>query len=102
MKRLREHELFQHLSGFLKDKGIEIKEGSYARGIQRGCGLLTDAINLGQKGIGRAKVEIDKTLGQMRQTIHEKTAPRAARPAARPARKRPAASRRPAGKPRSR
>ncbi len=77
MKPFEKDELFQHLSDFLKNKGVELKEGSYARTIQKSCGLLADAINLGQKGFGRAKVEIDRKLDQMRQVIHEKTAPKA-------------------------
>lgn len=77
MKSIQIDELYEHLSGFLRTKGIELKQGSYANGIQKGCMLLADAINLSQKGISRAKGEIDKKLGQMRQVIHEKTAPKA-------------------------
>jgi hypothetical protein len=77
MKPLEKDELYQHLSGFLKSKGVELKEGSYARTIQKSCALLGEAINLGHKGFDRAKVEIDKKLHQMRQVLHEKTAPRA-------------------------
>ncbi len=74
MKPIKPNELFENLGEFLKTKGIELKEGSYVHGIQKSCGILTDAINLGQKGLGRAKEEMDKALEQMRQTIHEKTA----------------------------
>jgi hypothetical protein len=76
MKPLEQDELYQHLSGFLKNKGVELKEGGYTRAIQKSCGLLVEAINLGQKGFDRARVEIDKKLDQMRQVIHEKTAPK--------------------------
>lgn len=76
MKPLNQDELYQNLRGFLKGKGIELQQGSYARGIQKSCSLLSDAINLGQQGLGRAKTEIDKKLDQMRQVIHEKTAPK--------------------------
>ncbi len=76
MKPLEENEIFQNLSGFLKTRGIQLKKGSYAQGIQKGCALLTNAINLGQEGLGRAKVEVDKTVDHMRKVIHEKTAPR--------------------------
>jgi len=76
MKPIEKDELYEHLSGFLKGKGIELKEGSYANVIQKGCTLLADAINLSQKGISRAKVGIDKKLDQMRQAVHEKTAPK--------------------------
>src|SRR5262245_47789014 len=76
MKPIEQHELYENLRGFLKNKGIELQEGSYARGIQKSCSLLTDAINLGQQGFERAKVGIDKKLDQMREVIHEKTAPR--------------------------
>jgi hypothetical protein len=87
MKPIKRDEIYEHLSGFLKGKGIELTEGSYSSGIEKGCTLLADAINLSQKGLSRAKVEMDKKLDQMRQAIHEKTAPKskAAAPAAKPA-----------------
>ena len=50
MKPIQKDELYEHLSQFLKAKGIEMKDGSYPRGIQAGCSLLADAINLSQKG----------------------------------------------------
>ena len=77
MKQINQGELYEHLSGFLKLKGIELKEGSYTQKVQKGCTLLSDAINLSQNGLERAKVGIDKKLDQMRQVIHEKTAPKA-------------------------
>ena len=76
MKPLNQDELFQNLKGFLKTKGIELQEGSYSNGIRKSCSLLSDAINLGQEGLDRAKTGIDRKLDQMRQVIHEKTAPR--------------------------
>ena len=83
MKPLNQDELYRNLRGFLKGKGIDLQEGSYARGIQKSCSLLSDAINLGQQGLDRAKTEVDKKLDQMRQVIHEKTAPKTSpRPAA--------------------
>ena len=83
MKSIQKDEMFAHVSQFLKGKGIELKEGTYARGIQKSCGILTDAINLSQQGIERARGEIGKRVDQMRQVIHEKTAPGgAAKPSA--------------------
>ena len=76
MKPIEKDELFNHLSGFLKTRGIELTEGSYSNGIQKTCSVMADAINLGQQGLDRAKVGIDKKLDQMRQVIHEKTAPK--------------------------
>jgi hypothetical protein len=76
MKPIERGELYEHVCGFLKGKGIELSEGSYAKGIQNGCSILADAINLSQKGLSKAKVGFDKKLDQMRQVIHEKTAPR--------------------------
>jgi hypothetical protein len=76
MKPINKDELFQNLSDFLKTRGIELKEGSYAHGVRTSCGLLTDAINLGQQGLEQAKAQMDKHLEQMRQVIHEKTAPK--------------------------
>jgi len=85
MKPIEKDELYAHLSQFLKDKGVEMKDGSYPKAVQKGCSILADAINLSQKGITQAKVQIDKNLDRMRQVIHEKTAPKpAAKPAASP------------------
>jgi len=76
MKPIQKDELYEHLSQFLKAKGVEMKDGSYPKAIQKGCSFLADAINLSQKGITQAKVQIDKNLDRMRQVIHEKTAPK--------------------------
>jgi hypothetical protein len=78
MKPIQKDELYAHLSQFLKAKGVEMKDGSYPQAVKKGCSILADAINLSQKGISRAKGEIDKNLDRMRQAIHEKTAPKAA------------------------
>jgi hypothetical protein len=99
MKPIQRDEIYAHLSQFLKAKGIEMKDGSYPRGIQAGCSLLTDAIILSQKGINRAEVEINKNVERVRQVIHEKTAPKPAAKAAAPSAKpacppKPAARRR--------
>src|SRR5262249_43432379 len=76
MKPIQKDELYENLSQFLKAKGIELKEGSYSKGIHAGCSFLADAINLSQAGIERAKAGIDKGLEQVRQVIHEKTSPK--------------------------
>ncbi len=76
MKPLQKNEIFHNLSGFLKSRGIELKDGSYAQGIQKSCALLTQAINLGQESLERAKDEFDKSVEHMRKVIHEKTAPK--------------------------
>ncbi len=78
MKPIRKEELYEHLTEFLKAKGVEMKDGSYPQAIQKGCSFLADAINLSQKGITQAKEQIDRNLDRMRQIIHEKTAPKAA------------------------
>src|SRR3982074_2248973 len=75
MKPIEKDELYEHVSGFLKNKGIELKEGSYTKGIHAGCSLLADAINLSQTGLERAKTGIEKKFDQVRQVIHQKTAP---------------------------
>ena len=79
MKPIQKDELYAHLGEFLKNKGIELKEGSYTKGIHAGCSLLADAINLSQSGLERAKAGLDKKLDQVRQVIHEKTAPKSPR-----------------------
>ena len=76
MKPIQQNEMYEQLSQFLRSRGIDMKEGTYTRRIQKGCSLLTDAVNLTQQGMARAKTEIDKRLEQMRQVIHEKTAPK--------------------------
>src|SRR5215475_14364456 len=83
MNPIQKDELYENVSQFLKHKGIELKEGSYTKGIHAGCSLLADAINLSQTGLERAKVGLEKTrdgiekkLHQVRQVIHEKTAPK--------------------------
>ncbi len=76
MKTIQKDELYDHLCQFLKAKGVEMKDGSYPKAIQKGCSILADAINLSQKGVAQAKEQIDKNLDRMRQVIHEKTAPK--------------------------
>jgi len=76
MKRINHDELYEHLCGFLKAKGVALEQGSYPNKVQKGCQLLADAINLSHAGLKRAKGEVDKKLDQMRQVIHEKTAPK--------------------------
>ena len=76
MNKIDEKELFRHLSDFLKTKGIELQEGPYTQGMQKGCELLADTVNLSQQALERAKAEMDKHLEQMRQVIHERTAPK--------------------------
>jgi hypothetical protein len=79
MKQIRKDEIYNHLSEFLKGKGVELKEGQYTRGIHAGCSMLADAINLSQAGLERAKVGFERGVDQMRHVIHEKTAPKTAR-----------------------
>ena len=87
MKKIDKDELFQNVSTFLKSKGVTLDEGSYTQRIHQGCDLLADTINETQEVVARARVEVDKTLDQLRHMIHEATAPRAtaAPPASEPA-----------------
>jgi len=75
MKTIKKDELFSHLGDFLKSKGIELKEGSYSARIQQGCNLLADAINTTQTTVSKTKVKVDRALDDLRQKIHESTAP---------------------------
>jgi hypothetical protein len=75
-KVIKHGEMYQHLAGFLKNKGIELKDGSYAQRIQNGCRILTEAINLGQQSYHKAKTGVHRELDRVRQCIHQKTAPR--------------------------
>jgi hypothetical protein len=77
MNEINKEEMFGNLKSFLKAKGIDLQEGSYSDGIRKGCEILTDTVNLSQRALDRAKVAVDKGLTQVKQTIHEKTAPKA-------------------------
>lgn len=102
MKTIAKDEIYQHLNGFLKSRGIELKKGSYAQAIQASCSLLTNAVNLSQESVERAKGELDKSLEHMRRVIHEKTAPRpGSGPSGTPSAKKPgvSASKAPTGQP---
>jgi hypothetical protein len=95
MNKLKTGELYTHLSQFLQAKGIELKDGSYTERLQKGCTVLTDTINFAQGSLKKAKTGVDHKLDQMRQVIHEKTAPRtsvdaSATPVAAPAPPKPA------------
>lgn len=83
MKTIGPNELFENLGEFLKTRGVEFTEGPYSRRIQQGCALLTDAINCTQTGLQKARTEFDRKLDEMRQAIHEKTAPAASKPSRR-------------------
>jgi hypothetical protein len=97
MQTIKKDELFRNLGDFLKSKGIELNEGSYTTRIQQGCNLLSDAINATQKTVTKTKVKVDHALDQLRQTIHESTAPppppeTKSKSSAKPRGKRPAAT----------
>jgi hypothetical protein len=77
MSDIKKEEMFGNLKNFLKSKGIDIQEGSYANGIRRGCDILTDTVNMSQRALDRAKVAVDEGLDKARQTVHEYTAPKA-------------------------
>ncbi len=76
MKKIKPDEIYNNLRGFLKDRGIElVDEGSYTQAIRKSCGLVSQAVNLTQESLHRAKDEVENALDQARQIIHEKTAP---------------------------
>src|SRR5215510_11062743 len=75
MKTIKKDELYQSLGDFLKSKGIELKDGVYPHRIGRACDLLTNAINETQSTVKRAKAKVNAKLDQLRQPIHEATAP---------------------------
>lgn len=76
MNTIEKDELYDNLRQFLKAKGVELAEGSYAQTIQKSCRILADVINMGQTGLERAKTGLDRKLDQVRQCIHDKTAPK--------------------------
>ena len=78
MNEINKEEMFGNLRNFLKSKGIELQdEGAYSQHIRRGCDILTDTVNLSQRGFENAKSAMERRLDQLRQTIHEHTAPKA-------------------------
>ena len=99
MNQINHEELFGNLKTFLKSKGIELQEGSYAQRIRQGCDILTDSINVSQRTLRRAKSAMDKGLDRLRQTIHEQTAPKSPAGEGAPHKKRPVNSPRAAGPP---
>jgi len=76
MSQLNKDEMFGNLKEFLKSKGITMQEGSYTRRIRKGCGILSDSINLSQRAFSRAKSAVDTKLEQLREVIRKQTAPK--------------------------
>src|SRR5205823_1830741 len=102
MNKIDKDELFRHLSGFLKAKGVELQAGAYTQQIQKGCGILADTVNLSQQAFDRAKTEMERQLERMREVIHESTAPRRAKPKYTGSRKSASKSKTASAKPRAR
>ena len=82
MKTIKTDELFQTLSGFLKDKGVEFKDGAYTQHIRSACNLLCETINVTQRTANKARKEVADKLDQLRQRIHDATAPKSSPKAA--------------------
>ena len=80
MKKIEKDELYENLRGFLKSRGIALDDGAYTQRIHQGCNLLAEAINAAQKTVTRARAEADKRLDELRQSIHEATAPSSSGP----------------------
>ncbi|MBC8002693.1 MAG: hypothetical protein H7X97_08905 [Opitutaceae bacterium] len=76
MQPIKKDELFRHLGDFLKSKGIELTNGSFTAPIQEGCDLLSDTINATQKTVEHTKTQVNEALDHLRQSIHERTAPK--------------------------
>jgi hypothetical protein len=76
MSDIKKEEMFGNLKSFLKSKGIDVQDGAYAEGIRKGCEILTDTVNMSQRAFDRAKDAVGKGLDEVRQTVHEKTAPK--------------------------
>src|SRR5215831_18025781 len=98
MNKIDKDELFRHFSDFLKARGVQLQEGLYTKGVQKGCELLADSVNLSQEAWERARAEMERQLDQKRQVIHEKTAPKATAAQAQGASTGKTKSRRKAGK----
>ena len=76
MKTIKKDDLYRNLSEFFRSKGIELKNGVYPQRISRACDLLTDAINETRKTVRHAKGKVNERLDQLRQSIHNATAPK--------------------------
>ena len=76
MSEIKHEELFGNLKNFLKSKGIELQEGSYTQRVRKGCEIMASTINLSQRTFKRAKSAVETGLDQLRQTIHEQSAPK--------------------------
>jgi len=92
MNKIDKHEMFQNLRSFLKSKGVTLDEGTYSKRVEQACHVLTGAVNAGQSAVERAKVEVNKTVDNLRQSIHEATAPKRGRAKASSAKKKTARS----------
>lgn len=75
MKTIAKNELFDHLNEFLQSRGIELKDGSYANRIRKGCDLLAEAINTTQQTFEKARSQVDSKLQKFRASLHRATAP---------------------------
>ena len=102
MKKIKRNELFRSVSAFLAERGIELKDGSLTGRIRKGCELLTEAVNLAQGGLAKARAEVGAKVDQIRQVVHEKTAPQAKSgpsPSPKPPGARPGRAKKPAAPP---
>ncbi|MGA1238229.1 MAG: hypothetical protein ACO34E_15360, partial [Limisphaerales bacterium] len=72
MKPIEQGELYQHLSGFLKKKGVELHEGPYPGRIEQVCRLLTETINATQGTLERARKGMDRGFEQVCQVLKKK------------------------------
>jgi hypothetical protein len=95
MSTIGKQELFDHLSAFLKRKGVMLEDGPYTRRIQKGCGIIADTANKSQSALANARNKLDRGLDKVRQVIHEKTAPKAPLTAPRAEAPKPAPARKP-------
>lgn len=75
MKKIHKDEIYQNIGTFLKQRGIELNDGSYTSTIRNCCSFLTDTINLSQQGITKVGEEVTRAMDEMRSRIHEATAP---------------------------
>jgi len=69
MKTIDSDELYRNVTQFLERKGVELKDGSYAKRLQQCCGLLADVVNTTHKTVTRACAEMDRKLKDIRETV---------------------------------
>lgn len=77
MKTLKKGELFRSVKKHLEANGVILEKGEASDKLRAGCALLTAVATKGQSSFQTAKNAVTEQIDNLRQTIHDKTAPTA-------------------------